>query len=90
MYIDWTKHIQDPEEKSRFVNQIYSARSVLERLYQILCEKEEDLDRSEVNIKVYELPNWAERQAHKNGNREVLRELKTLINLDQQKDTRNS
>lgn len=84
MYIEWTKHLKDPENKERFTKEIYSARSVLERLFDILVEKEQSLDRSETNMSVYETPNWDYRQAHKNGNREAISFLKNLINLDQQ------
>lgn len=84
MLIDWTKHISDPETKSRFEAQILNAKPVLDRLRQILMEKEDTIDRTERNIGVYNTPNWAERQAHKNGNREMIWFLKTLADLDQQ------
>lgn len=89
MYVEWTKHLKDPENAERFTKEVYSARSVLERLYDILTEKEQSLDRSETNMSVYDNPNWEFRQAHKNGRREELSSLKTLINLDQQKDTKS-
>lgn len=88
MYLEWTKHLKDPQDKSNFEQQILSARPVLERLKQILEEKENTLDRSETSITVYDTPNWAERQAHKNGNRESLWFLKKLVDLDQQKGTK--
>lgn len=84
MYIDWTKHLTDPEEKSRFTAQVENSRPVLRRLQQILAEKELTLDRVEMNIGVYNTDNWAYRQAHKNGNREMLWFLNKLVDLDQQ------
>ena len=86
MYIEWTSHLKDPKEKQQFIQQIYNSRDVLERLAQIASNKEKVLDRSETNIAVYDTPNWSERQAHKNGNREVLSFFQTLLNLDQQKE----
>lgn len=87
MYVEWTKHIKDPDDKSNFEQQILSAKPVLQRLKQILEEKESSIDRSETSILVYDTPNWAERQAHKNGNRESILFLKKLVDLDQQKGT---
>lgn len=86
MYTEWTRHLSDPETKSQFQNQVKAAKPVLDRLTQILEEKEWTLDRTEMNIAVYNTPNWDNRQAHKNGNREILWFLKTLVNLDQQKE----
>lgn len=86
MYIEWTSHLKDPKEKQDFINKIYNSRDVLERIVQIASSKMNALDRSETNISVYDTPNWSERQAHKNGNREVLSFFQTLLNLDQQKD----
>ena len=87
MYIEWTKHLNDPENKSKFQKSILASKDVLDRLKQILEEKEQALDRSETDIATYNTPNWAERQAHKNGNRESIHFLKKLIDLDQQKIT---
>lgn len=85
MYVEWTKHLATEEEKINLRNQILSAKPVLKRLKDILTEKEWALDRSEMSIDAYNTPNWAERQAHKNGNREALGFLKKLVDLDQQK-----
>lgn len=84
MYIDWTKHLKDPEAKSKFEQSIHSASDVLERLTSILKEKLDTLDRSETDMAVYDTPNWAERQAHKNGQRSSLMFLLKLIDLDKQ------
>jgi len=82
----WTKNLKTEEERDRFLNTLLGARPVLERLTELLIEKEVDLDRSERSIKVYDNPNWAYQQAHKNGCAAMLSSFKTLINLDQQKD----
>ena len=85
MYVEWTSHLKDPEQRRDFERSIHSAKPVLERLAVILTELEATLDRSEINIKVYDTPNWENRQAHKNGNRESLAYLRKLIDLDQQR-----
>lgn len=84
MYFDWTKHLKDPEAKSKFVQSVFNSKDVLDRLTSILKEKLDTLDRSETDIAVYDTPNWAERQAHKNGQRSSLMFLLKLIDLDKQ------
>ena len=85
MYVEWTKHLQSPEQKSDFERTIHSAKPVLDRLKDILKEKELSLDRSEMDIRTYELPNWDHRQSHKNGNRESIAFLSKLVDLDLQR-----
>lgn len=85
MYTKWTQHLSDPEDKKRFENDIISAKPVLERITSLLNEEEQALDRSEMDIRTYDLANWSERQAHKNGFRSCLYMVKKLIDLDQQK-----
>ncbi len=85
MLTAWTKNLKTPEEQENFTNQLLSARPVLERLYDLLNEKETELDRSERSQKAYENPNWAYLQAHRNGCASMLQSVKELINLDHQK-----
>lgn len=86
MMSQWTKNLSSPEEKERFQNSILGSRPVLERLCELLNEEEKDLDLSEFKDSVYDTPSWSAKQAHKNGERSMLRKIKSLINLDQQKD----
>lgn len=89
MYTEWTKHLKDPESKSKFEKTIIASVEVLDRLKEVIKEKEDALDRSETNISVYDTPSWAERQAHKNGNREAFAFLKKLVDLDHQRRPNN-
>lgn len=82
----WTKNLKTEEERTNFMNQVLGAKPVLERLVEILNEKEEQLERSERTLDAYDNPNWAYKQAHKNGYLSVLQNLRDTINLDQQKD----
>lgn len=82
----WTKNLKTEEERQNFQNQVIGARPVLQRLSDLLEEKEKELDRSERSQKAYENPNWAYLQAHRNGCAGMLQSIKELINLDQQKD----
>lgn len=85
MYIEWTQHLTDPEEKAKFEKEIYSAKGVLDHLKAVVEKKTATLDRQETNMEVYNMPNWSHRQAHKNGQRSSLDWLKTLVDLDKQK-----
>lgn len=82
----WTKNLKTNEERDNFNNQVLSAKPVLDRLVQILSEREEELERSERSLKAYDNPNWAYMQAHKNGYYSMLQNVRDLINLDQQKE----
>jgi len=85
MFIEWTQHLKDPEEKAKWEKEIHSAKRVLDHIKYMVDKKEKFLDRQELNIEVYNMPNWSHRQAHKNGQRSSLDWLKTLVDLDKQK-----
>ena len=89
MYTRWTSHLPTEEEKESFKLEVYSAKRVLERLTQMVNEDEELLDRSEQDQRIYEVPNWDYRQAHKNGNSQYMHAVRLLTDLDQQKGTIN-
>jgi len=82
MITAWTKHIKDEQEKEKFRKSLTNSRWILDHLKTILTEMESDLDKAELNPKMYELPNWDYRQAHNNGARQYLRIIKNLISLD--------
>lgn len=84
MYTKWTSHIKDPEVKKHFEGQVVSAKDVLDRVHTLLREEEHALERSEVDIKSFDSPNWAYKQAYKNGYRASLGFVTKLIDLDQQ------
>lgn len=87
MLTRWTQHLKNHAEKEEaFKKEIYSAKPVLERLRAIVEEDERTLDRSEMNPEAYTKPNWDYHQAHKNGIRQYLTQIKTLIDLDQQRN----
>jgi hypothetical protein len=80
----WTKNLKDPEVKKRFESTLWGSKPVLDRLSQLLSEEEAELDRTEISAEAYDNPNWSYKQAHKNGQRAMLRKIQNLINLDQQ------
>jgi len=89
MILDWTKHLSTQKEKETFQAEVIGARRVLERQQNILKEYEKSLDRSEMDLKTYESPNWDYKQAHKNGFRACLYRIQELIDLDKRIITLN-
>lgn len=85
MITKWTEHLADAEEKKLFEAKINSAKPVLDRLIAILKQQEDGLDRYDRSVDSYEDPNWAYKQAFRNGQRNVNNAVKTLIDLDQHK-----
>ena len=83
----WTAHLIDPVEAENFKRDVIRSKEVLERLRDILKEKEVELGRTEVDIKTYDVPGWEFRQAHKNGQRSIISIIKKLVDLDQQDTT---
>jgi len=81
----WTAHLQTPEEKQRFINQLRGSSEVFERLSQLIEMKQKELGAAERNISAYENPNWAYLQAHRNGYASASTVIKNLLTLDQQK-----
>ena len=88
MYTAWTKHIKDPEEVAAFERKVLSAKEILDKIKDLLKEEEASLERSELDIKSFDQPNWDYRQAYKNGYRASLHWITKLIDLDQQKGTK--
>jgi hypothetical protein len=85
MYTRWTQHLTTDEDKEAFKKKIYSAKEVLDQIKVMLEEDLNALDRTEMDQRIYQIPNWDYVQAHKNGNRQVLTLLRNLVDLDQQK-----
>lgn len=80
----WHKHLDTEDDKQRFRNAVEGSKPVLRRLVALLNEMEEDLSRSELSVKNYDAPNWAEKQAHVNGQKAQIRTIKFLVDLDQE------
>ena len=85
MLTEWTRHLKHPKDKEEFEKYVLGSRALLNRLKDILKEKETALDRSEASLEAYDKPNWRERQAHKNGYRSCLYNIRTLIDLERAK-----
>lgn len=84
MYLKWTQHLDDQEQKERFKNEVLGSRKVLQRLADILKEDMQSLESKEISVKAFEDPNWAYRQAYYNGGKATYAALLKLIDLDKQ------
>jgi hypothetical protein len=80
----WYKHLTSLEEQDKFKNAIRGSKVVLSRLGELVQELEDKQERTETDPKVYENSDWAFKQAHKNGYRNCLNDIKKLIDLDQE------
>lgn len=78
----WTKHLKTEDEKTRFKNEVLGSKRVLHRLQELIKEIEDDLDKTELNTKIYDIPNWDYRQADMNGFRRALKAIKTITTVD--------
>ena len=80
----WTKHLKTEEEKAKFKNTVLGSKLVLNRLQDIVNEIEQDLDNTELNTKIYDIPNWDYRQADMNGFRRAIKTIKKIITIEPQ------
>lgn len=86
MYTEWTRHLPDPKAKEEFQKDIFGAKPILNHLKHILTQKEEALERAQLEHSQFAQPNWAHHQAFNLGSKAVLKYLIKLIDLDQQKE----
>lgn len=86
MITAWTKNLKTEEEKKKFELYVRGSGPLLDRLKELVNEGEESLDKAEVDPTSYDSPNWAYKQADRNGYRRCLQTFRKLLTLDQQKD----
>lgn len=84
MFIDWTKNLSETIDKVNFELKLHSSKPILDRLKELLDEREAALDLHDLSVKAFDSPNWAHKQAFGNGYRSCLKMMKTLIDLDKQ------
>lgn len=87
MITQWTSHLDTDEDKQKFRQIILSSKTALDRLKEIIEEREKAISSIEIGVDIYTKPGWDALLAHYNGERAALKGIKTLIDLDRQKDT---
>ena len=85
MITAWTKHCKTEEEKEKFKNSVLGSKHVLDRLNILINEMKEDAGQTELNTKIYDIPNWDYRQADTNGFKRALKLVSKIITLDPDK-----
>lgn len=78
----WTSHLKDQTTKDNFEDQIRRSQEVLERLDALLKQELAQQEATELTVKAFDTPNWAERQAFYNGYRAALNTVTKIINID--------
>jgi hypothetical protein len=89
MYTAWTQNLSDPSDKERFEKRVQGSKTVLNRLRELMEADEKAINTAELDVKTYEVSNWAYLQAHRNGIKTCLAKYKRLLTLDQQKEIPN-
>lgn len=79
--IDWIRHLSDPQRQIDFEKTLRNNTLIFARLEEILNEKERSVLSEETSKSQYSIPAWSELQAHRNGNREIIKWLKDLISF---------
>jgi hypothetical protein len=77
--VDWTKNLKTQEEKDKFASLVVNNRTLLGRLLEIVDEKLDALERMECNQETYQNPAYASWQAHVNGKRASLKDVRRLL-----------
>ena len=75
----WTKHLQDSKARESFEGILRNNVQLFTRLTEIIEETERDLNSKETSIDDFGDPNWAYKQAYRNGERSQLRKIKQLF-----------
>jgi hypothetical protein len=89
MYSIWTQHLDEEATKDRFRMSVSASKSILDRLKDIISERENVINSIETGVEIYSKPGWDALLAHYNGEKAALKFIKKLIDLDQQKETFN-
>lgn len=77
----WTQHLPDPDAKKDFQSLLLNSTQVLGRFKELLEGREKAILNFETSVDSYDNPSWAFKQAHANGRRAELKELKDLLNF---------
>lgn len=76
---DWTKHLKTDKERKDFAALVVNSRTLLGRLLELIDEKLDSIERAEISQQTYENPAYASWQAHQNGRRAALSDIRRLL-----------
>lgn len=75
----WTQHLKDDKAKEDFEKILRNSTITLGRLREILEKRLDSLERTEVNSKAYDNPNWPYKMADFIGMKRALRNILDLV-----------
>ena len=76
---EWTKGMMDEREEAQFIEYLKNQSNLLDRILDILTNREKTIGKSILTPNSFDNPNWALKVAYNNGRLSVLDELKELI-----------
>ena len=79
MNLVWTKHIKDKGRKEDFVRAIRGSGLVLGRLEEIFKDRLRTINNTETSIEDFDDGSWSHKQAFRNGQKALIRELLDLL-----------
>lgn len=77
----WTKHIADPEKRDSFVKALGASSLGFGRLSDLIRERQNEIDSTEFRVSDFEDPSWSHKQAFRNGQKAMMKEILDLINF---------
>lgn len=89
MFTAWTQHTKTEEQKTKFQNAVFRSKHVLDRLKDLIKIDLENLEKTELSVKAFEIPNWHLRQAFYLGSKAAYNSIFKLIDLDNQEKPKN-
>ena len=78
--LEWSKHLPEKERKD-FEDAVRHSTLVLGRLDSLIAERLEGIEQTELSKSTYENPAYAYWQAHINGRKAALKELRQLLSF---------
>lgn len=77
--LEWTRHLKTAKERDSFSALVVNSRQLLERLKDIVDDKIDGIERAEISSETYSNPAYASWQAHQNGRRASLKDIRRLL-----------
>ena len=87
MITQWYSHLKDEEEIRRFKQSVSNSKVALDRLKDLIEDREKAINSIETGVEIYTKAGWDALLAHYNGEKASLKYVKRLIDLDQQRET---
>lgn len=81
MILDWYRHLTDPKEREELASTIKNSTIAINRLREIVEEREKALLAEEITPSAFDNPSWAYKEARNIGRRQELQYMKLLLTM---------